>query len=98
MFLVKVIVDNCKYCQQLNTYLKNSGKDKYIQVMNASKEEGLNFAKRYGITKAPSLVLVDEDLNFVESCLAEDITELRIQQMINRLWHQYLFRIFGTYK
>lgn len=87
MFLVKIIVDNCQYCNQLNNYLLNSGKDKYIQTMNASTKDGLDFAKRYGITKAPSLVLVDEDLNFVESCIAEEITELRIQQMINRLWH-----------
>jgi ribonucleoside-triphosphate reductase (formate) len=68
----------CPNCPAAKVFLDVSGLD--FELVDASKPEGLNLARKYGVGSVPTLVVVDDKGSMTDSAYGLDDIEALVEK------------------
>lgn len=71
-----VVSETCPYCESLLKFLKDRGLAEKVQVINASTQEGLDFAVKHGIRAVPECVVITGNGEKVRVCSKGEFEQL----------------------
>lgn len=70
-----ITADTCPHCDGIKKFIQENGLTDKVKMINASTPEGLDFARKHGITAVPECAIIDGKGN-VRKCTDEEFSKV----------------------